>query len=208
MGARVRGDSTRSGVGHTAVRPCVRQGVLCAWCSADPSECRFLRGEGEQRMSLESVSHKSTHPPALPTTSPAHDPTRTSICRPSVLLARYMLLLHAGTFLLPILFAMGSHTLLIPRVHISQCISTEVMVGSTISYANTALIISRCGSSPLKSTRWPWMQPQCLRAHRHLIGTPHIPNTLQPSHSTTAETHSSRLRRTTHSGCIIARLAS
>ena len=138
----------------------------------------------------------------------AHDPTCTSICHPSVLLVRYMLLLHAGTFLLPILFAMGSCTLLIPCVHISQHILTEVMVGSTISYANPALIISRCGSSLLKSTRWPWTQPQCLRAHHRLIGTPHIPDTLQPSHSTTTETHSSWLRRTTRSSCIIARLAS
>ena len=186
----------------------MRQGMLRAQCGADPSECRFLLGEGEQQTSLESVSCQSTRPPALPTTSPAHDPTRTSICHPSVLLARYMLLLHAGTFLLPILFAMGSRTLLVPHIHISQHISTEVMVGSTISYANPALIISRRGSSPLKSTRRLWTQPQCLRAHRCLIGTPHIPNTLQPSHSMTAETHSSRLQRTTRSSCIIARLAS
>ena len=113
-----------------------------------------------------------------------------------------MLLLHAGTVLLPILFAMGSRTLLVPRVHISQHISTEAMVGSTISYTNPALIISRHGSSPLKSTRQPWMQPQCLWAHCRLIGTPHIPDTLQPSHSMTAETHSSRLRRMTCSGCV------
>ena len=208
MGARAHGDGTRLGAGHTAVRACVRRGVLCAQCGADPSECQFLRGEGEQWTSLESVLHQSTRPPALPMTSPAHDPTRTSICCPSVLFARYMLLLHAGTFLLPILFAMGSRTLLVPRVHISQRISTEVMVGSTISYANPALIISRRGSSPLKSTRRPWTQPQCLRAHHRLIGTPHIPNTLQPSHLTTAETHSSWLWRTTRSSCIIARLAS